>query len=266
MKRKSDVSHSVAVADLRKKRRRRADVPVSLSQQLTADAPSVSQNITEVEKQFPGEIDKDLFFQFYGHPKKLSLEQGQFLLRRLQELEFKLSDYETPKDGSCLFHGLLDQMSQNLDLQDEASSHLELRWKIVNFGYEYFLKTRKLGWTHEETPEEWRKMMSSPDDFGQYAWGDDVALQLAANGLGVDIAIIPAFKESAGHRDPGITIIRSIQKPKHAPLYLFYYSESDFSNPHFQSIFPRSQDNVVKIFIAQNDDRVSLSLSLTHSA
>ena len=60
---------------------------------LQADAPSVSQNITEVEKQFPGEIDKDLFFQFYGHPKKLSLEQGQFLLeRRLQELEFKLSD------------------------------------------------------------------------------------------------------------------------------------------------------------------------------
>ena len=102
------------------------------------------------------------------------------LERRLQELEFKRSDKETPKDGSCLFHGLLDQMSQNPDLQDEASSHLELIWKIVHYGYDNFLKTRKLVWTHEETPEEWRKKMSSPDE-----WGDDVVLQLATNVLSV---------------------------------------------------------------------------------
>ena len=77
--------------------------------------------------------------------------------------------------------------------------------------------------------------MSSPDEFGQYEWGDDVVLQLATNVLSVDVAIIPAFKESAGHRDLGITIIRSIEKPKHEPLYLFYYSESDLFHTFNQS-------------------------------
>ena len=208
-------------------------------------------------------------YQFYDHPKKLTLAQGQFLLeRRLEELEFRLSENETPRDGSCLFHGLLDQMQKNPDLQDEASSHLELRWKIVNYGCDSFIKTGKLGWIHPETPEDWRKKMSRPDEFGQYEWGDDVALQLATNVLGVDIILVPAFKESAQIRNPGITIIWSREKSKYEPFYLFYYSESDFSSPHFQSIFPRSSDNLLKTYLRQNDDRGSLSLplSLTHSA
>ena len=33
------------------------------------------------------------FFEFFGHPRKLTLEQGEFLLlRRLEELEFALSE------------------------------------------------------------------------------------------------------------------------------------------------------------------------------
>ena len=96
--------------------------------------------------------------------------------------------------------------------------------------------------------------MSGPNE-----WGDDVALALASNVLGVDIILIPAFKESAQNRDLGITIIWCIKKTKHEPLYLFYYSESDFSSPHFQSIFPRSSDNVVKQYLVQNDDRGSLT-------
>lgn len=78
--------------------------------------------------------------------------------------------------------------------------------------------------------------MSDPNE-----WGDDVALQLAANVLGVDIILIVAFHESAVHQDLGLTVIKSLEKCGHEPLYLFYYSETDFSSPHFQSIYPRCE-------------------------
>ena len=76
----------MAGAGLRKKRRRLADVPPS---QDPADVTSISV----VAQHFPAEIDKTAFFEFFGHPRKLTLEQGEFLLlRRLEELEFALSE------------------------------------------------------------------------------------------------------------------------------------------------------------------------------
>ena len=77
----------MARAGLRKKRRRLADVPPSLSQ-YPADT-----SISVVAQHFPAEIDKTAFFEFFGHPRRLTLEQGEFLLlRRLEELEFALSE------------------------------------------------------------------------------------------------------------------------------------------------------------------------------
>ena len=50
---------------------------------------------------------------------KLSLAQGKFLRkRRLAELNLKMSEKETPGDGSCLFHAILDQIQSILELQD----------------------------------------------------------------------------------------------------------------------------------------------------
>ena len=86
-----------------------------------------------------------------------------------------------------------------------------------------------------------------------------MALQLASNVLRVDIVLITAFHESAVHKDLGLTIIKSLDKSNPEPLYLFYYSESDFSSAHFQSIFPRCADNVVKTYLT------SLTPSLTPS-
>ena len=97
--------------------------------------------------------------------------------------------------------------------------------------------------------------MSDPNE-----WGDDVALQLASNVLRVDIVLITAFHESAVHKDLGLTIIKSQEKSIPEPLYLFYYSESDFSSAHFQSIFPRCADNVVKTYLT------SLTPSLTEES
>ena len=57
-----------------------------------------------------------------------------------------MSEKVTPGDGRCMFHAILDQIQSILELQDYASSHFELRWKIVSDGYKMFLETDKLSW------------------------------------------------------------------------------------------------------------------------
>ena len=91
-KRKSDVSYSVAGANLKVKRRL-LEIPTSMAD-------------TELLKHFPGIICKDDYRRFLGLSKKskLSLDQGKFLRsRRLKELNLKLSAKVTPGDSSCMF-------------------------------------------------------------------------------------------------------------------------------------------------------------------
>ena len=83
-------------------------------------------------------------------------------------------------------------------------------------------------------------------------YGDEVALTLASNVLGVDIVIIPAFRESSVHPGLGITVIKSIKKPQYDPLYMFLFSESDFKEPHYQSVRPIDDDNVLVTFLKEN--------------
>ena len=83
-------------------------------------------------------------------------------------------------------------------------------------------------------------------------WGDDVFLQLTSNILQVDLVIIPAFKETAVHQGFGFTLITSFKKPSLGPLYLFHFSEGDFESPHYQSIRPKSAENVFKTFLSNN--------------
>ena len=100
-------------------------------------------------KHFPGIICKDDYKWFLGLSKqnKLSLAQARFLRkRRLAELNLKMLEKVTPGDGRCMFHAILDQIQSILELQDYASSHFELRWKIVSDGYKMFLETDKLSW------------------------------------------------------------------------------------------------------------------------
>ena len=211
----NDVSHSVVGADLRKRRKRRA-------------VPCTTATIAE---SFPASFDKKEYFAYFGHPQHLTLDQGQFVMqKKLEEIGFELSptQEDTPGDGSCLFHAILDQL-RYCELRDEVSNHQELRWKIVSYGYDFFLKTGRLDWTgmsSVETPEDWKKRMSRPDE-----WGDEVAITCASNVLGVNIVIAVAFQED-------LIIIKSLERSKHEPLYLFYYSETDFSPAHYQSIRP----------------------------
>ena len=45
--------------------------------------------------------------------------------------------------------GIKDQIQSIPELQDYASSHFELRWKIVSDGYKMFLETDKLSWPND---------------------------------------------------------------------------------------------------------------------
>ena len=79
-------------------------------------------------------------------------------------------------------------------LKDFADSHEDLRWKIVNYGFDQYLRTGKLIWSFDPaigTPADWKKKMKNVG-----CWGDEVFLYLASNVLSADIVIVPAFRES----------------------------------------------------------------------
>ena len=253
-KRKSEVSSSVAGANLRRKRRRvvaeHSEVEYSAMEDI-----AVNLDMEDIAQHFIGEVKRKEYFEYFDKPEKLTLKQGHFVMnRRLIELGLTVSpsQKDTPQDGNCLFHSLLDQVRYNPELHDFAEDHLEFRYKVVNYGYDLFLKTRKLVWSNDPalgTPREWKTMMMEPGEFG-----DEAALTLASNVLGVDIVIVPAFRESSVHQGFGITIIKSLEKPRHEPLFLFLFSESDFTTPHYQSVRPTNEDNVLSTFLEANND------------
>ena len=99
----------------------------------------------------------------------------------------------------------------------------------MNYGHDFFLKTGKVPWLYvEETPQQWKQKMSRVGE-----WGDDVALNLACNVLGVTIVLVIAFEESP-------VIFRSLEHSNAEPLYLYYLSDTNFSPPHYESIRPGS--------------------------
>ena len=70
-------------------------------------------------------FDKKEYFAYFGHPQHLTLDQGQFVMqKKLEEIGFELSptQEDTPGDGSCLFHAILDQL-RYCELRDEVSNH-----------------------------------------------------------------------------------------------------------------------------------------------
>ena len=155
--------------------------------------------------------------------------------KRLKELGFEMSEKETPRDGSCMFHALLDHIQSNPSIPAYAESHWELRYKIVCEGYEKYID--KLSWPDDPqsgSKKEWKQHMLNPS-----VWGDEVVLHLAANLLEVDLHVIHAFPESSCNN--GVTVIKPmcVSSPNQS-IYLFYFNESDFSPAHYQSVWPSS--------------------------
>merc|ERR1712218_307961 len=151
--------------------------------------------------------------------------------RRLRDLGFTASENETPGDGSCMFHALLDQIDSHPSLPPYAENHWELRYKIVCEGFEKFID--KLEWPNDPkvgSRTAWKGKMMNPS-----TWGDEVVLQLTSNLLEVDINIMTAFND--------VTIIKPIDvtsSSQKQPIYLYLFSESDFESAHYQSVWPSS--------------------------
>ena len=107
-----------------------------------------------------------------------------------------------------MFHAILDQIQNIPSLQDYASSHFELCWKIVCDGYKCFLETDKLEWPNDPmcgSKRNWKTEMLDPT-----TWGDEVVLSLASNLLELGIIIIPAFRESGLDLVSGVTTIKPL--------------------------------------------------------
>ena len=74
-----------------------------------------------------------------------------------------MSERETPGDGSCMFHALLDQIQSNPSLPDYAENHWELRYKIVFEGYDMFID--RLDWPNDPkvgSKMAWKRKMMIP--------------------------------------------------------------------------------------------------------
>ena len=77
-------------------------------------------------------------------------------------------------------------------------------------------------------------------------------LMLASLHLETDIILIPAFRESGQNTTLGYTIIRAEKRTSSEPLYLFYFSDSEFKNPHYQSVRPATEDNILPSLRSQD--------------
>ena len=93
--------------------------------------------------------------------------------------------------------------------------------------------------------QEWKRRMLKPG-----VWGDEVVLTFASN-----IVIIPALRESSVHQGLGVQLIKSERSQNNdLPLFLLSFSETDFSDAHYQSIRPRSGENVLRTFLTTNQN------------
>ena len=101
------------------------------------------------------------------------------------------------------------------------------------------------------TMKQWKQKMLRPG-----TWGDAVFLRLASLYLETDIIVIPAFRESAENTTLGYTVIRAEKRTSSEPLYLFYFSDSEFKNAHYESVRPATEENILPSLRCQ--DRSSL--------
>lgn len=143
----------------------------------------------------------------------------------------------TPGTGnSCMFHALLDQMRHHQPgLANIAVSVTQLRIKLVQTGYNS-IKAGKLHWPSTDSLEQWKDAMGR-----EGTMGDQIILQAASNLLLRDIVILPVFHDASHDPVAGITRISptcSAPPASCSPIFLLYYSESRFQNPHYQSIVP----------------------------
>ena len=230
-KRLSELTYSIRGANLRKKRRNNDGMAVACNLQVEAmiDIDITPTSSKEDIKEFFGLNSND----------KLTLEQGELLRDiRLREINFYLSENETPKDGNCQIAAIRDQVEgSDHVMKGSTIDDKSFREKMVLNGYR-LMKRGILTFSGDPeqfgSEEDWRDQMMK-----EGTYGDQVFLQVCSIVLSSNIYIFSCIKESAIHnKETGVTLIKPLQDAMNDPIYIFFYSESDFVNPHFESIYP----------------------------
>ena len=172
--------------------------------------------------------------------KNLSLEDGEpYAFFRLKKLGLKKSPTqpETPPDGNCMVHAILDQMRYDPAHSFTASTldHHQLRVLIAT-SLLNLIDEGMIDWNNEiwgGSPEDWiRKMKLS----GTYC--DEVFLTAACFFLRRSIITYPVIVESDCDR-----IINPIGgiRTTFEPFHLLLFSDAHFQDPHYQSVRPEAE-------------------------
>ena len=162
-------------------------------------------------------------------------EVEEFVQARLSELGYTKSKSQpnTPGDGNCWIHGILDQLSYDYKDQPEQWRKEKLDVKtfrniIVSYSDDHPELVTEYG-----LPEDWYETMQQD---GVHC--DHYFQSLTADYLQRDIILVSALPQD-GHDERGEIVIESKTKEEDKPnLYLLYYHEGSFANGHFQSIRP----------------------------
>ena len=159
-------------------------------------------------------------------------EVEEFVNARLESLGYERSKSQpnTPGDGNCFIHGILDQLRYD-------------QWRKANIGVKDF---RKIIVSYSDDHPELVTEYGLPEDWYETMQQDGVHCDhyfqsLTADYLQRDIILVSALPQD-GHDERGEIVIESKTKGENnktlGPLYLLYYHEGSFANGHFQSIRP----------------------------
>lgn len=174
---------------------------------------------------------------------KISLNEGQyFAMDRLEKTNFELSisQPETPADGSCFIHALIDQMSYDPLWKNVKFDILRLRAKVI-LSLDNLILKGKLVWADcDPTGELGSKEIWANNMKDSATFADHIFIYLAAEYLSREFIIIPVFPPQTGTDRVHIKPCHTTASYK--PFYFLYYSDARFISPHYQSILPITEN------------------------
>ena len=159
-------------------------------------------------------------------PHDVALQAQQ----RLDQCHFKVSESQpdTPKDGNCFLHGIVDQMSYGYDpVWSNIPLTVDMLRKMVVGSLERMISNGSIQFPYT-SKDEWIEKYSRN---GEPV--DHLFVQLTANLLNRKIQIIPVKSEVETTIFPP-----GGQQEDSEPLYMLYYEELYFGTGHYQSIRP----------------------------
>ena len=148
------------------------------------------------------------------------------MLEKCKQMNIGLSKSQpqTPGDGNCFFHSLVDQLP-------DYNDHMTLRKDMILDIWNQIADERIF--YMDEAEQDIMKWLSYMEREGSFA--DSTAVQACANLIGRDIIILPTKKKSCHHLGKYILIEAKPLKSV-VPIVCAYFEDSHFFNPHYQSM------------------------------